>query len=92
MASFRHGIEHICSAFLISEIHTLTAAHCLDDFMKSYTIPDFSEYSIVVGLSDWTTGGTFHFIKEVEVNHCYNLFERNLNYDIGLITVNFHLK
>ena len=72
---------HICTAFLISERHLLTAAKCLREIFLRENV-SFSEYSIILGYR-------FHKIKRVERHKSYNHKrpEKNTSYDIGCITV-----
>ena len=91
MASFRHKSIHVFSAFLISEKHVITAAHCLNDFLTKPTIPDFSEYSVEVGLFDSSIGGIVYQLKEVEVHQYYNPLFYSPSHDFGLLTVNICL-
>ena len=87
MASLRHNIYNLCSAFLISETHLLTAGHCLTDFLIKRKIPNFDEYSVQIGYFDWVIEGTPVKIKEIQVHNRYNPYNYSPVYDIGIITV-----
>ena len=89
MASFRHKHKHLCSAFLISDQHLLTAAHCLDDFLTNESIPNFDDYSVEFGLFEWDTKENRHKIEEIVVHQCYNPFKYTVSYDLGLIKVRY---
>ena len=89
-ASFRLDNIHFCNACLLCNKHALTAAVCLKDFLTKPDIPKFDLYTLVAGRLD-TEGATVFAIEEVQAHRRYSFEHNNLNYAIGLITVNHQL-
>ena len=88
LVSYRHKDLHICTGFLISEHEVLTAAHCLDNFFKEDAIPNFTEYSVSIGLNDdfYETEKSYA-IKEVRAHRHYIAKYKTASSNVGLIMV-----
>ena len=87
IASLRHNEGHFCTGFVIDPQHVVTAAQCLKDFLVKPKIPNFYEYTVVVGNPDLFNGTTVS-IEQVEVDCRYDPHNPKSLYNYGLIKVN----
>ena len=78
-----HG-SHICGGSIVSPMLVLTAGHCAEYPVRSYTVR--------AGSSNWRTGGSLHEVKELIVHQGYDYSGVPVN-DIALAQVspNFEL-
>jgi len=71
--------RHFCSGSIISELHVLTAAHCVEK-MK------LEDLSVLGGTLNWKTGGHRHKIVVKHVHPQYAMTPRIIN-DIAVLKV-----
>ncbi|KAM8704629.1 hypothetical protein ACLKA7_009140 [Drosophila subpalustris] len=75
----RGGWRHFCSGSIISELHVLTAAHCVEK-MK------LEDLSVLGGTLNWKAGGQRHKIVAKHVHPKYSMTPRIIN-DIAVLKV-----
>ncbi|XP_034487202.1 chymotrypsin-1 [Drosophila innubila] len=75
----RGGWRHFCSGSIISELHVLTAAHCVEK-MK------VEDLSVLGGTLNWKSGGKRHKIVGKHVHPGYAMTPRIIN-DIAVLKV-----
>lgn len=76
----RGGWRHFCSGSIISELHVLTAAHCVEK-MK------VEDLSVLGGTLNWKTAGQRHKIVGKHVHPQYAMKPQIIN-DIAVLKVN----
>ena len=87
IASFQIRKGHFCTGFLASEKHIITAAQCLVDFLKYKDIPEFIDYTVMVGSNIINHNNSYANIDQVEVLSDFKVNILNSTPDIGVITV-----
>ncbi|XP_032671246.1 chymotrypsin-1-like [Odontomachus brunneus] len=85
--SLQRSKSHICGGTLISDIHILTAAHCIP-----YQQSQRDRLTVVTGSNNVRIGGQRHEIKCIQVHEDYNPLSRIINNDIALITLKSPIK
>ena len=87
LAALYENEVHYCSGALISPIHVLTAAQCLEGFFNC-AYPIFENYYAVIASLYLNEEGIQFYFEQVEVHQDYN-FENDklIDDNIGLITV-----
>ncbi|KAH8311412.1 hypothetical protein KR044_006168, partial [Drosophila immigrans] len=75
----RGGWRHFCSGSIVSKVHVLTAAHCVEE-MK------LEDLSVLAGTLNWKTGGQRHKIVGKHVHPQYAMQPRIIN-DIAVLKV-----
>ena len=76
----------VCGGCLISKIHILTTAHCIEDFIEKKE-PKYEGLLAVVGTSSLKNDGIPHPIKHLDVHHLFDINDKQSFADIGLVTV-----
>ena len=88
LVSCRHKGVHKYSGFLISRNEVLTAVQFLNEFLTNRVLPNFTEYSVVVGIdNNSNTKSKPVAIDEVRCHRKYKKQSRSLSHYIGLIIV-----
>ena len=87
MASFIRNDLYVCSAFMISNKHALTAAYYVKEFFLLWPLPDFGDYSLMLHGGLGLCPDTKFPIKQVECLPRYNASRPSVSYDAALITV-----
>ena len=73
MTFCRREDVHFCTASLISNKHSLTAASCLKDFLIEIYIPDFDLYTLVAGRHDINGKSAVFRIEQVIRHHRFSI-------------------
>ena len=88
LVSCRHKGVHKYSGFLISGNEVLTTVQFLNEFLTNRVLPNFTEYSVVVGINNNSnTKSKPVAIDEVRCHKKYNTENPSLAHYIGLIIV-----
>ncbi|XP_060645252.1 chymotrypsin-1 [Drosophila nasuta] len=75
----RGGWRHFCSGSIISKMHVVTAAHCVEKM-------ELEKLSVLAGTLNWKTGGQRHKIVSKHVHPQYAMMPRIIN-DIAVLKV-----
>ena len=87
LASLVHNGTFLCGAFMVSEKHALTVAHCLNDFFLLWPIPNFNEYCLMLhgGLGNFPDKN--YPIEQLETLYRYNPSKPSPSSNLAVITV-----
>ena len=90
MASIFYYNQLVCAAVLVSDIHLLTAAHCIANLIYFRNSQLFDEFFALIAADNDREATRPYFFHKVEVHPSYNLTEFKPDYNIGIITVTYY--